>query len=740
MEDKLDKHTLGICAMQKKIHSPHMQQILEFINNFNDFELIEFTEEMIFNEEVEKWPIVESMIVFFSTGFPYSKVLKYINLRKPFLPNDFEIQKIFWDRIKVMTLLKENNIPIPNEIIVEREAEVNNEDQTNIELNTSQEIEEMIDKYNEEYEEENKPKAPALIRTESDSNKSDEMNSIKLYDIEKIITKNDKGEEIINELKEYDEYIVYNGKKIMKPFVEKPRNGDDHNIYIYYPMSHGGGQTRLFRKTRNLSSLYYPNINKIRRDKSYIYEEYLQTDGFDIKVYTVGENYAHAEARKSPSLDGIVERSKGKEVRYPVNLNPEEKEIARKIVKIFKQNICGFDILRSKGISYVCDVNGWSFVKGNKKYFQDCAILLRKIILSNIDPNLLIKHPISMQIAPVYKEMILRNKSGKMEEELHSVVAVFRHADRSPKQKMKLVVEHPALLKLFEIFQENNYYENPKDKIPLELKLKKPNELMTVLKIVKDILFEKGIKGDELIESDNFEIKLFQIKLILEKNLNFEGLTRKIQMRPLEHKFIEDPETKAKKLVITKALMIVKWGGHITHSGIEQAKLLGNTFRYQFYPQGNNDKGEGLLRLHNTYRHDLKCYSSEEGRCLKSAAAFLQGLLQLEGNLIPVITSIVKKNEQINKLLDVNCTSSDLNRRSAKKNLNEFCNYNGQLKEKYINFINNENRKEQKPFIDLTEKIGNFHNKMVIVHKLLDKIVNQLSTKLDSKEKEKTLY
>ncbi len=738
MEEKLNKHTLGICAMKKKIHSPHMQQILDYIKNFNDFELIEFTEEMIFNEEVEKWPIVESMIVFFSTGFPYSKVLKYINLRKPFLPNDFEIQKIFWDRIKVMTLLKENNIPIPNEIIVERETEVNNEDQNDIELNTSQEIEEMIDKYYEEYEEDNKPKAPPLM--EVDSNKNDENNSIKLYDVEKIITKNEKGEEIINELEEYDEYIVYKGKKIMKPFVEKPRNGDDHNIYIYYPMSHGGGQTRLFRKTRDLSSLYYPNINKIRRDKSYIYEEYLQTDGFDIKVYTVGENYAHAEARKSPSLDGIVERSKGKEVRYPVNLNPAEKDIARKIVQIFKQNICGFDILRSKGVSYVCDVNGWSFVKGNKKYFQDCAIILRQIILSNIDPNLLIKHPIIMQISPVYKEMILRNNRGRLEEELHSVVAVFRHADRSPKQKMKLVVEHPALLKLFEIFQENNYYENEKDKIPLELKLKKPNELMTVLKIVKDILFEKGIKGDELTKSDNFDIKLFQIKLILEKNLNFEGLTRKIQMRPLEYKYVEDTTTNVKKCIITKALMIVKWGGHITHSGIEQAKLLGNTFRYQFYPPGNNDKGEGLLRLHNTYRHDLKCYSSEEGRCLKSAAAFLQGLLQLEGNLIPVITSMVWKNEQINKLLDVNCTSSDLNRREAKKNLNEFCNYDGQLKEKYINFINKENRKEQGPFIQLTETIGNFHNKMVCAYKLLEKIVNHLSTKLDSEEKEKEFH
>ena len=47
----------------------------------------------------------------------------------------------------------------------------------------------------------------------------------------------------------------------------------------------------------------------------------MPTDGFDIKVYTVGSDYAHAEARKCPSLDGKVDRdSKGKEVRYPVNL------------------------------------------------------------------------------------------------------------------------------------------------------------------------------------------------------------------------------------------------------------------------------------------------------------------------------------------------------------------------------------------------------------------------------------
>lgn len=73
----------------------------------------------------------------------------------------------------------------------------------------------------------------------------------------------------------------------------------------------------------------------------------LLQSGTDVKVYTVGPDYAHAEARKSPALDGKVERdSQGKEIRYPVILSNAEKLISRKVCMAFKQTVCGFDLLR----------------------------------------------------------------------------------------------------------------------------------------------------------------------------------------------------------------------------------------------------------------------------------------------------------------------------------------------------------------------------------------------------------
>ena len=77
---------------------------------------------------------------------------------------------------------------------------------------------------------------------------------------------------------------------------------------------------------------------------------------------------------------------------------------------------------------------------------------------------------------------------------------------------------------------------------------------------------------------------------------------------------------------------------------LAQAEALGNVFRTVMYPR-YGPAGGGLLRLHSTYRHDLKIYSSDEGRVQSSAAAFTQGLLDLEGDsLTPILVRRVRSS------------------------------------------------------------------------------------------------
>uniref|UniRef100_A0A3P8XES2 Inositol hexakisphosphate and diphosphoinositol-pentakisphosphate kinase n=1 Tax=Esox lucius TaxID=8010 RepID=A0A3P8XES2_ESOLU len=441
-------------------------------------------------------------------------------------------------------------------------------------------------------------------------------------------------------LVEGEDQVEVNGEVFPKPFVEKPVCAEDHNVYIYYPTSAGGGSQRLFRKIGSRSSVYSPE-SSVRKTGSYIYEEFMPTDGTDVKVYTVGPDYAHAEARKSPALDGKVERdSEGKEIRYPVMLTAMEKLVARKVCLAFKQTVCGFDLLRANGHSYVCDVNGFSFVKNSMKYYDDCAKVLGNMVMRELAPQFHIPWSIPMEAEDI---PIVPTTSGTMME-LRCVIAIIRHGDRTPKQKMKMEVRHPLF---FELFEKYGGYKSGK------LKLKKPKQLQEVLDIARLLLAELGQHTDCEIEEKKG--KLEQLKTVLEMYGHFSGINRKVQLTYLPNgqpKASSEEEEGPKEG--PSLLLVLKWGGELTPAGRVQAEELGRAFRCM-YPGGQGDyagfPGCGLLRLHSTYRHDLKIYASDEGRVQMTAAAFAKGLLALEGELTPILVQMVK-SANMNGMLD----------------------------------------------------------------------------------------
>ncbi|XP_060228242.1 inositol hexakisphosphate and diphosphoinositol-pentakisphosphate kinase 1 isoform X10 [Meriones unguiculatus] len=440
---------------------------------------------------------------------------------------------------------------------------------------------------------------------------------------------------------EGEDQVEVNGAVFPKPFVEKPVSAEDHNVYIYYPSSAGGGSQRLFRKIGSRSSVYSPE-SSVRKTGSYIYEEFMPTDGTDVKVYTVGPDYAHAEARKSPALDGKVERdSEGKEVRYPVMLTAMEKLVARKVCVAFKQTVCGFDLLRANGHSFVCDVNGFSFVKNSMKYYDDCAKILGNTIMRELAPQFQIPWSIPTEAEDI---PIVPTTSGTMME-LRCVIAIIRHGDRTPKQKMKMEVTHP---RFFALFEKHGGYKTGK------LKLKRPEQLQEVLDITRLLLAElEKEPGAEIEEKTG---KLEQLKSVLEMYGHFSGINRKVQLTYYPHgvKASSEGQDLQREALAPSLLLVLKWGGELTPDGRVQAEELGRAFRCM-YPGGQGDyagfPGCGLLRLHSTFRHDLKIYASDEGRVQMTAAAFAKGLLALEGELTPILVQMVK-SANMNGLLD----------------------------------------------------------------------------------------
>ncbi|EGZ28436.1 hypothetical protein PHYSODRAFT_309294 [Phytophthora sojae] len=615
----VSKYVVGVCAMEKKTRSKPMREILRRLEKKRQFDVFVFDDDTILNRPVEAWPACDALISFYSTGFPLEKAEEYVRRVRPVLVNELGMQHVLFDRRKVYALLTRHGIQVPRHVIVNR----------------------------------------------------------------------DLPGDVQDELIEHDNYVEINGVRINKPFVEKPADAEDHNVYIYYPTSAGGGSKRLFRKVGDRSSEFYPDVNRVRRDGSYIYEEFLNTQGTDVKVYTVGSSYGHAEARKSPVLDGrVVRDSAGKEVRYPVILNSTEKEMARKVCLAFHQTVCGFDLLRVRGSSYVCDVNGWSFVKNSKKYYDDCGLILHNYLVSALRSRYFRQRransltSMGTQMCPQYATEASAMSNGghdwrehtrpssgsdasessvasassaglllddENREELRCVIAVVRHGDRTPKQKLKTLVWERDLVDFYEKRRSEGKYD--------EVKVKAVADLQELLDLVRSLIkaYAPGVGSKEAVweveGGDSFE-KLLQMKRVLER-WKFAGINRKVQFKP--HKsyaaaaaaYAEGPDGSEKP----KVLMILKWGGDLTERGKQQGEELGQSFRNSLYPVEVEEGG--LLRLHSTFRHDLKIFTSDEGRVQMTAAAFAKGFLELEGDLTPILVSLVTTlGRDANKMLD----------------------------------------------------------------------------------------
>ncbi|KAI8366808.1 histidine phosphatase superfamily-domain-containing protein [Radiomyces spectabilis] len=522
------KYVVGVCALDKKARSKPMRHILNRLLAYGDFDIVIFGDKTILDEEVENWPGCDFLICFFSGGFPLDKAIQYEKLRKPFSVNNVCMQSLLWDRRVVLAVLDAIGVPTPPRLVVSRDggAKVDADAARAFEVCTGMDMERVIFKYS---------KNSDVVRIAKDS-------------------------------------IQVDGQRLNKTFIEKPADGEDHNINIYYSERKGGGGRRLFRKVGNKSSAFDPELETPSLTGSWVYEKMMDAENSeDIKVYTVGPTFIHAETRKSPTVDGLVKRNtEGKEIRYCTKLTLEEEEIARKVSNAFGQTVCGLDLLRVDGKSYVIDVNGWSFVKGNEFYYDQCARLLSETFFRSVQRQPSIGDMMPPEIAP------------ESSWRLKGFVAVFRHADRTPKNKHKTSVKSQPFIDLLQGSTQ-------------EVVFRQKHQLALVT---------EAIDASLALEPDEDTEKFKTMKEILEKKSELPGT--KVQLKPLFDK--ETGELRQLKVNL-------KWGGEFTHAGLHQSRDLGENLR------------KDMIILNRHIFDDIEIYSSSERRVRATADVFARWFL-----------------------------------------------------------------------------------------------------------------
>lgn len=278
-----------------------MQEIVARLQASGEFEVSPFGDNVILNKPIEEWPRCDCLLSWHSDGFPLQKAQAYASLRRPYLINDVHMQDLLLDRRAVYAKLQASGIPVPKHVVVDREGLPKPPPGMMVQyssLSPAASSAGMVEVSEgkgggggrgggEEGDEEvdsSSLAAAAAARKGGDSEKPENGRSSG--------ENGDDGETDDDEnpqaaatprlpdfsafdppgFVETEDYVEYRGVRINKPFVEKPSNAEDHNIYIYYPHSMGGGVKRLFRKVHDKSGDYDPHHpGHVRRDGEFFF-------------------------------------------------------------------------------------------------------------------------------------------------------------------------------------------------------------------------------------------------------------------------------------------------------------------------------------------------------------------------------------------------------------------------------------------------------------------------------------
>ncbi|KAJ1850090.1 inositol hexakisphosphate and diphosphoinositol-pentakisphosphate kinase [Coemansia sp. RSA 2703] len=206
------------------------------------------------------------------------------------------------------------------------------------------------------------------------------------------------------------------------------------------------------------------------------------------------------------------------------------------------------------------DVNGWSFVKGNEQYAEDAARILDTRFQEALRHRWVARFVDAESVGRLTYESTWA---------LKGVLSVCRHADRTPKQKMKRVTRAPSVVALLGADGSERILRT-RDEL---------DQALAALHAAADC--SDGTAIAQLID-------------VLQRKIALPGT--KVQVRAQN--------------ASGAVQVVLKWGGTCTHAGTVQSQDLGERMR------------KDLMLLNAALLDDVQFFSSAERRVQSTVAAY----------------------------------------------------------------------------------------------------------------------